>query len=263
MRKIKLLILLGLATLQLTLFAAAEGPKAPEGKRRGGGSSGAPDKPGRWNREQKKEDLKRPAERAGAERTSRTREERPGGRGGKRDKASAWDRRLQKVERSADGKLTEREKSAARNRVDKARKWEQRKTVEPRAEQLAKMREHVFQGWINKEGKPVGFHYEGGAKPPKGMRITRRWEADSRGVYKARMEARVGKKKDIKDTHTFFPKSWTPAQVEKAIWEAHANREHLKHNIYRGTTSDGMVIEMKLNKDQIPRTAYPKREGDQ
>ena len=160
---------------------------------------------------------------------------------------------------------TERGKRGSRSRVEKARKWEKSKTVETRAEQIAKMREHVFKGWVNSNGKPVGFHHEGGgAKPPEGVRIIKRLPADSRGVYRAIIEGVKGEKRYVKrDHHTFFPESWTKAQVEKAIWEAHANNPvKVKYNIYRGKTSDGMVIEMYYNRNNMPRNAFPKREGD-
>jgi hypothetical protein len=57
MRKVILLVLLSLTSLQFTLFVAAQGPRHPDIKRRGRESASA-DKPGKWNRE-RKEDVKR------------------------------------------------------------------------------------------------------------------------------------------------------------------------------------------------------------
>jgi hypothetical protein len=53
MQRIKLLVLLSLASLQFTVFVAAQGPRHPEIKR-GGRESAAADKAGKWNREDAK-----------------------------------------------------------------------------------------------------------------------------------------------------------------------------------------------------------------
>lgn len=55
---------------------------------------------------------------------------------------------------------------------------------------------------------------------------------------------------------TFFPKEWTPQQVIDAVNEAFYNKEVVKNNIYRGTTSMGMEIEFILRNDKII-SAYP------
>lgn len=73
------------------------------------------------------------------------------------------------------------------------------------------------------------------------------------GVYRANIEVNGVPKKP---KSTFFPKEWTPQQVIDAINEAFHNKEVVKNNIYRGTTSMGMEIEFILRNDKII-SAYP------
>jgi len=263
MRKIKLQILLSLASLLFPLLVAAQRPHHPDPKRRGRASTTV-DKPNRWSGERKKENLKRPPERASAEKKSTTREERPGGRSKTRDKAGAWDRSQQKdsARRSTDSKtleskLTERDrKSASRRQVDKARQWERRPKIESKSAQQAKLRDHLFRGWINSMGMPVGYHHEGKqGKPPDGVTIVSRRKADAHGVYEAKLRAGAVEKA----RHTFFPLSWSRAQVEKAINEAHAvrKREGDKPSYYVGQSSSGVRIGMHCRNDGSIITAFP------
>lgn len=116
----------------------------------------------------------------------------------------------------------------------------------------------MFRGWINGIGRPVGFHYEGTrGKPAEGIKVVEgsRSKPDANGVYKAEIEAR-----DIKKAYnTFFPRSWSRAQVEKAIYEAYANkvRDGIATNKYKGTSSSGIQIGMRCNKNGGLETAYP------
>ena len=247
MRRVKLLILLSLTSLQFTIFVAAQGPKHPDVKRRGRESAAA-DKPGKWNREQKGE-VKRGPEKESADKKSRV-----SGHPKTRDKVSAWDRRLDRTReaRPLEGK------AAGRKRVEKASRWDKRPKVESRSSQQAKLREHVFRGYINGIGRPVGFHYEGTrGTPAPGIKVVEgsRSKPDKNGVYKADIEA-GGVRKPY---HTFFPRSWSRADVEKAINEASVKPEKTgkSRNDYTGKSSSGVTIEMKINKDGVVKTAYP------
>lgn len=249
MRKVKLLVLLILTGLQFTIFVAAQGPKHPEVKRRGRESASA-DKPGKWNREQKAE-VKRGTEKESADKKSR--EERVSGHPRTRDKVSAWDRRQDRTReaRTLEGK------TAGRRRVEKASRWDKRPNVESRSNQQAKLREHVFRGWINGRGRPVGYHYEGTrGTPAEGIKVVEgsRSKPDKNGVYKAEVEARGVRK----GYHTFFPRSWSRADVEKAINEASVKPIPTKKstNDYIGKSSSGVTVGMKINNGVI-KTAYP------
>jgi len=267
MRKIKLLILLSVASFQVTVFVAAEGPKYPDIKRRGRTSTPT-DKAGKWKREQR-ENAKRAPEKVGAETKRAKLEERAGGRPGTRDKVSAWDRRQERTRdgrpvdsKTAGDSLTREKRSAARRIVEKASRWDKHPKSESRSSQQAKLREHVFRGWINGKGRPVGFHYEGaGGTPADGIKVVEgsRSKPDVNGVYKAEIEA-GGIKKGY---HTFFPRSWSRADVQRAINEAYANRVRAgkASNAYEGRSSSGVRVGMKLSIDGVPRTAYPVYDG--
>lgn len=266
MRKFKLLIFLGLASLYLTLFVAAQGPKQPEVKRRGDPSKPA-EKPSRWSREQQKENVKRAPERENAGKKS-TREERPRGLARTREKANAWDRRLQRAEagrttagKTQESKLTERGQRLGR--VEKASRWERRQSQrvrELRPSQRPQFLEHLFRGQVNKKGKATGFHYEGaqmeavyGTKVIEGTRTA----PDAYGVYKARVEVRGVEKKE---PSSFFPRSWSRADVVKAINESYTNRVAVAGrapNYLQGRTSGGLTIGMYSNKNGEIITAFP------
>lgn len=255
MRKIRLLLILSLASLPLSPFASAQGPKPPEVKRRPA-ESAPREKPGRWNRERKAEPATRAPERAGADK-------KPGGRPRTRDKAGAWDRSLQKAGRPSDGRPAERDKRAAPGRrVDKAKRWERaqpERARELRPTQRPEFLEHVFRGQI-KKGKAQGFHYEGARmEAAYGTRVIEgtRTAPDSHGVYTARVQVR-GIEKERRST--FFPRSWSRADVVKAINEAYASKrapnEH-RPNYFEGMSSSGVRIGLICNKHNVPVTAFP------
>src|SRR6185295_8286543 len=52
---------------------------------------------------------------------------------------------------------------------------------------------HIFEGEINRRGKPVGFHSRPGGRNPQGARLVRIVERPNRaGVYTAEVEIRSG-----------------------------------------------------------------------
>lgn len=267
MRRVTLAILLSLFTLQSIVFAAAQGPKHPEVKRRGR-QSAPTDKPGKWNREQKA-DSKRQTERENVEKNSTSRQERVGGRSRTRDKAGAWDRRQDRskegrpVEGQTSGsRTTERERlSAGRTRVEKRSRWEQGagRSSGSKPSQRRELLEHVFRGHV-KKGEARGFHYEGGRiEATYGTKVIEntRTAADARGVYQARVMVRGVEKRHVS---SFFPRSWSRADVVKTINEAYANRERVEgkpSNYFEGKTSSGVKVGMLCNKYGEVTTAFP------
>lgn len=231
MRRIKLLILLCVAGLQLSLPAAAQGPKRPELKRRA--SEAAP-----------------PERRNGWERGRRRDAERSAGRPAEG--------------RAAESRPTEREKRPASKRgVDRESRWRRsqpERVREPRPTQRREFIEHVFHGHVNARNRATGFHYEGaqmqaanGTKVVEGTRTA----PDSRGVYEAKVMVRGVEKAQ---RSSFFPRSWNRADVMKAINEAHANRrapDPRRPNYFEGRSSSGVTVGMYCNKHGEPITAYP------
>jgi hypothetical protein len=263
------LILLGIACLQLTLFVAAQGPKHPESKRRGGATK-APDKSSKWSREQKRDNVKRGPERNSVESKTGMREASPGGRGRARDKASAWEQSRRRAEagrptdgKSLESKPTERDKRFASGRgVDKASRWNQSQTQkarELRPTQRPQLLEHVFRGEL-KKGNARGFHYEGARmEAAYGTKVIEntRTAPDAHGVYRAMVQVRgVAKVRES----SFFPHSWSRADVVKAINEAHAKAAPVvkkSPNYLEGISSRGVIIGMYTNKHGEVVTAFP------
>lgn len=257
MRKIKLVVLLSLASVSCSAFLAAQDHKTPNIKR--GRATTSAEKPGKWKRERKEESSKRAPERESAEKKSTKSEEPPGARSRRRDKTSAWDRRQQWTEK----------RSVGRRAGDKARKWETGpppKGRELKPSQQAKLMEHVFSG-VRKKGEAKGFHYEGPQKQIRpdfrrasvGTRVieSTRTEPDARGVYRAKVEVRGLEKKHYS---SFFPRTWSRAEVLKTIDEAYANRprENLKSpNYLEAKASNGMTVGMLFNKHGELVSAFP------
>ncbi len=82
---------------------------------------------------------------------------------------------------------------------------------------------------------------------------------DKYGVYKANVVIEGIPKRE---QSSFFPKDWTPEQVEKAILEAYGNgkaRPNLPW-IIEGTSTGGMTIEIRTQGGRM-RTAYPVYKG--
>lgn len=202
--------------------------------------------------EHTEKDLKRESSETGTSDSRRSGSGRP-----TRDKASVWDRGAKRS--------TEEEKKKERlegvKEVERSKRWnarEQRNAESP-ALQRARLMDHVFRGEVKRKKNPQGFHHEGDPRnAAEGTRVIEgtRTPTDSRGVYRADVMVRGLERKNV----SFFPRTWSRAQVEKAIDEACANRKNVdgrSKNYSVGTSADGMRIVIYSNKDNVPVTAYP------
>lgn len=106
--------------------------------------------------------------------------------------------------------------------------------------------EHIFLGEINPRGKAVGFHYEG-MPGARGEVIPPRSKLNEFGVYTAKVKINGVKKEANNGESTFFPSGWNPQKVVDKINEAYGNKNFFHGNTYRGTTSEGMTIEMYID----------------
>ncbi|MBU5468210.1 EndoU domain-containing protein [Virgibacillus sp. MSJ-26] len=111
---------------------------------------------------------------------------------------------------------------------------------------------HIFLGEVNKRKKAVGYHHESmmGGKIIKDTKT----QPDKNGVYRARVVIN-GKEKRLPSS--FFPENWDRTDVLKAIHEAYENKHRIGNNKYEGTLSNGMRIQMYVNKDGTIATAFP------
>ena len=122
--------------------------------------------------------------------------------------------------------------------------------------------EHIFKGQLKKNESGVehlsGYHYEGYPNAvAKVKSITT--QPNSLGIYEAEIESiSNGVVKTVGST--FFPKDWTPKQVQDAIMEAYWSRQPLANGWWQGT-SNGMKIRMGIQNGPfgMPQivTAFP------
>ena len=115
---------------------------------------------------------------------------------------------------------------------------------------------HVFEGEINKRGKPVGYHSRPGGKDPANARVTRVIDRPNRaGVYTAEVEIRSGSRW-LSKRSTFYPDRMDRAAVLQAILNAYKNRVSGSSEKFRGPSGRGFTIEGYYQNGRI-NTAYP------
>ena len=114
--------------------------------------------------------------------------------------------------------------------------------------------QHIFKGEINGNLEVVGYHYEGFSNAIAKVEPGTKTQVNMFGAYNANVVVGGLSKEGMS---TFFPKTWSPKQVVKAISDAYMTRVKVGGNLYRGALKNGMKIEMRL--DSLGRivTAYP------
>jgi len=115
---------------------------------------------------------------------------------------------------------------------------------------------HVFEGEINRRGKPVGFHSRPGGKNPAGARVTRVVDGPNRlGVYVAEVEIRDGSRW-LSKRSTFYPDRMNRDAVVQAILQAYKNRTTGNAENFRGPSGRGFTIQGWHHNGRI-NTAHP------
>jgi hypothetical protein len=118
--------------------------------------------------------------------------------------------------------------------------------------------EHIFEGQVNKRGKPVGFHSRPGGKDPSGARVVRIVEGPNHaGVYIADVEIRNGSGRWLKKRSTFYPDRLSREEVVAAVLHAWSQRERGRNNPFHGPSGEGFEIEGRPLDGGDINTAYP------
>ena len=118
--------------------------------------------------------------------------------------------------------------------------------------------EHVFEGQINRRGKPIGFHSRPGGREPEGARVARTVSGpNAAGVYIAEVEIRSGSGRWLRKTSTFYPDSMSRDEVVAAILHAWNDRRDLGGGKFQGDSGEGFTIEGYTLDDGGINTAYP------
>ena len=114
---------------------------------------------------------------------------------------------------------------------------------------------HIFEGEINKRGKPTGFHSRPGGKDPANARVARITDRPNRaGVYTAEVEIRSGSRW-LPKRSTFYPDRLDREAVIRAVLNAFRNRSGSGEK-FRGPSGQGFTIEGYFQNGRI-NTAYP------
>lgn len=113
---------------------------------------------------------------------------------------------------------------------------------------------HIFEGEINRRGKPAGFHSRPGGRDPAGARVVRMVDRPNRaGVYTAEVEIRSGSRW-LPKRSTFYPDRLDRAAVIAAVLNAFQHRSGGEK--FRGPSGQGFTIEGYFQNGRI-NTAYP------
>ncbi|MES1241074.1 MAG: EndoU domain-containing protein [Acidobacteriota bacterium] len=118
--------------------------------------------------------------------------------------------------------------------------------------------EHIFEGQVNKRGKPVGFHSRPGGRNPSGARVVRIVQGPNRaGVYIADVEIRNASGRWLRKRSTFYPDRLSREEVVAAVLHAWNLREKGRTNPFHGPSGEGFEIEGRPLDGGDINTAYP------
>jgi hypothetical protein len=120
---------------------------------------------------------------------------------------------------------------------------------------------HIFQGGVNRRGRPVGFHSRPGGLDPPGARVVRVVRPPDRlGVYEAEVEIEdPATGRWTAKRSTFYPDRLDRGAVIAAIVHAYDERQPGNGMRFRGPSGLGFTIEGYLLDDGRINTAYPVR----
>jgi hypothetical protein len=116
---------------------------------------------------------------------------------------------------------------------------------------------HVFDGEINRKGRPVGFHARPGGRNPAGARVVQVLDRPNRqGVYTAAVEIRTEDGRWLEKRSTFYPDRMSRGEVVAAILNAYRRRTTGVAEQFRGPSGQGFTIQGWVQNGRI-NTAYP------
>lgn len=116
---------------------------------------------------------------------------------------------------------------------------------------------HVFEGEINRKGKPVGYHSRPGGQDPEGAKLVKiRDKPNSVGVYTAIIAVRD--QGDWKEKFSsFFPDSMSQQDVVDAVLHAYRKSSDKKRQPWQGPSGLGFDIQgYTMSRGDI-NTAFP------
>lgn len=116
---------------------------------------------------------------------------------------------------------------------------------------------HVFEGEINRKGKPTGFHSRPGGQDPADARVVSIKDRPNRqGVYTANIEVRDGGQWKSKFS-SFFPDNLSQQEVEEVILNAYKNSSNPKKQPWSGPSGLGFQVQGYTTSRGGINTAFP------
>lgn len=116
---------------------------------------------------------------------------------------------------------------------------------------------HVFEGEINRSGKPVGYHSRPNGQDPANARVASiRDKPNKAGVYTATIEIRDGNQWKNKFS-SFFPDSMSKDEVIDAIVNAYNNSDNKNAQPFEGPSGLGFTIQGYTSNRGGINTAFP------
>jgi len=116
---------------------------------------------------------------------------------------------------------------------------------------------HVFEGEINRRGKPVGYHSRPNGKDAPNARIKSiKSKPNRQGVYTANIEIRDGNQWKGKFS-SFFPDNMSQQQVVDAILHAYNNSKDPNKQPWSGPSGHGFQIQGYTTSKGGINTAFP------
>lgn len=116
---------------------------------------------------------------------------------------------------------------------------------------------HIFDGEINRSGKPVGFHSRPGGQDPGNARLVSIKDGPNRhGIYTASIEIRDGNQWKSKFS-SFFPDSLSRDEVLDVIVHAYSNSSNPNAQPWDGPSGEGYRIQGYTSGQGGINTAFP------
>lgn len=118
---------------------------------------------------------------------------------------------------------------------------------------------HIFEGAINRRGKPTGFHSRPQGNDPQHARLKKILSpANDSGIYTAKVEVYDPQEKKWKEKFsTLFPDSMSRQQVIEVILHAWEHRKTGEQTKWEGPSGKGFPVQGYLNKRGNINTAFP------
>jgi len=116
---------------------------------------------------------------------------------------------------------------------------------------------HIFEGEINRKGKPTGFHSRPGGNDPSGAKLVSiRDKPNRHGVYTAQIAVRDGGQWKEKFS-SFFPDSMSRDEVIDAIINAYSKSSNPNAQPFEGPSGLGFQIQGYTSGRGGINTAFP------